>query len=290
VTLLRALLANRELTRIQLAWAGASFGNWAFSILLALYAYAHGGTEAVALAVLVRMVPSGFVAPYTAMLADRHSRRSILLWSSVLRAAILLCAAVAAGAGAPLGVVLVFGVAYTIVYTAHVPAQAGLMPLLARTPAELAAANVFWSVIDYAGYLLGGLAAGALVALAGLGTGFAVCAAACAAAALCCATLPHDARPPALPDAPDGLAELADGLRTVARHPQIRLLQIAYAGKGVVEGASSSASGRAGRGGSTPRGVSAASRAAPRRWRCSAAGAWPRASSSGSPPPASASR
>jgi hypothetical protein len=53
VTLLRAPIANRDLTRIQLTW----------------------------------MVPSGFAAPYTAMLADRHSRRAILLWSSALRAA-----------------------------------------------------------------------------------------------------------------------------------------------------------------------------------------------------------
>jgi MFS family permease len=237
VSLLRSLLANRDLTRVELAWATAALGNYAFSILLALYAYRHGGTGAVALAVLVRMVPSGIAAPYTAMLADRHSRRAILLWSSLLRAAILLGAAIAAGAGAPLGVLLTFGVAYTIVYTAHLPAQVALMPLLSRSPAELAAANVFWSVIDYAGYLLGGLAAGALVATAGLGTGIAVCAAACAASALFCLPLPHDARPPALEEERSGLSELADGLRAVARDAQIRVLQIAYLIKGVVEGA-----------------------------------------------------
>jgi MFS family permease len=237
VALLRTLLGNRDLTRVELAWAASSLGNWAFSILLALYAYREGGTEAVALAVIVRMLPAALAAPYAAMLADRHSRRAILLWSGVIRAAILAGAAVAAGAGAPLAVTLGFGVAYTIISTAHLPAQAALMPVLARTPTELAAANVFWSAIDYAGYLLGSLAAGALVAVAGLGTGFAVCAAAFALMAVFCAGLPRDTRPPALPDAPDGLAELAHGLRTVARDQKIRVLQLAYGVKGLIEGA-----------------------------------------------------
>ena len=237
MSLLRTLLRNRDLTRISLAWAASSLGNWAFSILLALYAYRQGGTDAVALTLVVRMLPSGVAAPYTAMLADRHSRRAVLVWSATLRAVVLLGAAAAAAAGAPLGVVLAFAVAYTIVYTAHLPAQAALMPLLSRTPAELAAANVCWSAIDYAGFLLGSLLAGALVALAGVGTGFAVCAVAFAATALACRGLPHDARPPGLAEEPDGFGELADGLRTVARQPQIRVLQIAYAVKGVIEGA-----------------------------------------------------
>ena len=76
--LLRTLVANRDLVRVELAWAAASLGNWAFSILLALYAYREGGAGAVAVALVVRMVPAGLAAPYAAMLADRHSRRWLL--------------------------------------------------------------------------------------------------------------------------------------------------------------------------------------------------------------------
>lgn len=74
--LLRAALANRQIARLEAAWAAASLGTWAFSILFALYAYGKGGAGAVGLAVLVRMLPSAFAAPYTALLADRRSRRS----------------------------------------------------------------------------------------------------------------------------------------------------------------------------------------------------------------------
>ncbi len=78
---LRAVLANRELHRVEATWAAASLGNWAFAILLALYAYRQGGTGAVATALVVRMLPA-VAAPYAAVLADPHSRRSILLCSS----------------------------------------------------------------------------------------------------------------------------------------------------------------------------------------------------------------
>jgi MFS family permease len=236
MALLRTALANRDLTRLEVAWAAATLGNWAFSILLALYAYRQGGTGAVALALVVRMVPSALAAPYTAMLVDRHSRRSILVWTSVIRAASLAGAAAAAAAGAPLGVVLVFAVAFTIANTAHRPAQGALMPQLARTPAELAAANVCWTAIDYAGFLLGSVLAGVLAGLIELDLAFAVCAVAFVLTTLVVAGLPADRRPPPLEEEAGGLAELAEGLRTVREHPEIRLLVGLYAVDSLAQG------------------------------------------------------
>ena len=70
------------------------------------------------------MLPAGLGAPYAATLADRHSRRSVLLWSAALRTAALLGAA-AAAAGAPLGVLLVFATLFTVAHTAHRPGAGG---------------------------------------------------------------------------------------------------------------------------------------------------------------------
>jgi hypothetical protein len=236
VKLLRAVLANRALARLELAWAAATLGNWAFSIVLAVYAYRQGGTGAVALALVVRMLPSAAAAPYAAMLVDRHSRRAVLQWASVVRAAALVGAAVAVAAGAPFGVVLVFAAVFTIVNTAHRPAQAGLMPRLARTPTELGAANACWSAIDYVGFLLGGLAAGALVGLTGVDVAFGACAATLAVTALLVRTLPADPRPPPLEGQAGGLTELSQGLRTVLEHAEIRLLTGVYAVTALVQG------------------------------------------------------
>ena len=234
--LLRTTLGNRDLTRIELAWAAATLGNWAFSILLALYAYRQGGTGAVALALVVRMLPSGLAAPYTAMLVDRHSRRATLVWTSVIRTASLAGAAAAAAAGAPLGVVLVFAAVFTIANTAHRPAQAALMPQLARTPAELAAANVCWTAIDYAGFLLGSVLAGVLAGLIELDLAFAVCAAAFVLTTLVVGGLPADRRPPPLEEDAGGLAELAEGLGTVRQDPEISLLVGLYAVDSLIQG------------------------------------------------------
>ena len=73
---LRSAIANRDLARLLGAFAASALGTWAFMIVLALYAYAEGGASAVGIAVLVRMAPSALVAPYAAMLADRHPRRA----------------------------------------------------------------------------------------------------------------------------------------------------------------------------------------------------------------------
>ena len=233
---LRAMLANRDLALVQAAWAAASLGNWAFSILLALYAYNQGGTGAVAVTLVIRMLLSGLAAPYAAVLADRHSRRSILVWSVDLRAAALLGASAAAALGAPLGVVLVFATLFTIVSTAHRPAQAALMPQLARTPAELAAANVGWSAIENGGFLLGSLLAAVLVGLTELDVGFAACAAVFAAAAVAARGLPRDVRPPPLSPQANAIADLTEGVRTVRRHPEMRLLVAVFAVVALTQG------------------------------------------------------
>ena len=236
MSLLATVVHNRNLALVGVAWAASSLGNWAFSILLAIYAYRGGGADAVALAVVVRMLPSAVAAPYAAMLADRYPRRQILLWSAVARAAMLAAAAAVAAAGAPLGVVLVAAAAFTMVNTAHRPAQAAIMPQLARTPAELAAANVGWSAIDYAGFLLGGAAAGALAATVGIDTAFLACAAAFAIVAAAVVPLPRDVRPEPLADATARIAEMAEGARAVVADAEVRVLVGIYTVNAVVQG------------------------------------------------------
>ena len=237
MSLLRTMLGNRALLRVELSWATAALGNWTFSILLALYAYAEGGTSAVAVALLVRMLPAGLAAPYAAMLADRSSRRSVLLWSAALRAAALLGAAAAAAADASPGVVLVFATLFTVANTAHRPAQAALTPQLARTPVELAAANVCWSTLEYVGFLAGSLAAGLIASLLPLDVGFAACAAALALTWLVLWPLPRDRRPAWIEEeSPGPVSELLAGARTVWGQPEIRLLVVVYAINALAQG------------------------------------------------------
>src|SRR5262245_47848287 len=94
IRLAREALATPALRRLQLAWAAASVGGWAFMVALAVDAYAVGGAAAVGLAALVRMAPAGLAAPLLGLAADRFSRRDVLLAATAARAALLGAAAV----------------------------------------------------------------------------------------------------------------------------------------------------------------------------------------------------
>ena len=72
-------LATRELRLYVLASGAMSLALWAFTVVLAITAYRAGGTAAVTLAVVARVLPGAIAGPFTALLADRHSRRAVLL-------------------------------------------------------------------------------------------------------------------------------------------------------------------------------------------------------------------
>jgi MFS family permease len=221
---LRSALANRDLARLLGAFATSALGTWAMMIALSLYAYAHGGASAVGIAVLVRMAPSALVAPYGAMLADQHSRRHVLVVGGLVRAVFAAAVAVAVAMDAPFAAVLVLAALTNIAGIAHKPAQAALIPRLARTPLELAAANVCWSTIDSIAFLGGSLLIGVLVAVAGLEVTFGALGLAFLATAVLAYALPADCALPRLAVEPTAGAELLHGFRRVGQHPELRLL------------------------------------------------------------------
>jgi Major Facilitator Superfamily len=166
-------VATPDLRRLQAAWALAAVGGWAFMVALAVHAYATGGAAAVGLAALVRMLPAGLAAPLLGLAADRWNRRNVLLAACLARAATLGVAAAAVHAGAPFGVLLVLATLFTVVATAHKPAQAALLPQLAPDPRRQAAANALWSAIDNGSFVVGAIGGGLLVATLGTPAAFA---------------------------------------------------------------------------------------------------------------------
>jgi MFS family permease len=236
---LREALATPELRRVQVAGAASSLGNWAFFIVLAIYAFEQGGAAAVGLAALARMLPAGLAAPLTSLLADRRSRRDLLLEASAARA---LAVAVIVGAvlvDASLALVLVLAAVQTIAWIAAKPAQAALLPLLARTPEQLAATNAASSAIDSAAFCAGALLGGALAAGPGVNAGFAATAGAYGLAWLILRGLPRDA--PAPHRVPRAGARQSDevlaGFRAVLADSRLRLVVGTLAITTLVEGA-----------------------------------------------------
>ena len=191
---LRTAIGNPGIRRLLLGWLAAWLSEWSLTILIALYAYSEGGTGAVGIAVLIRLLPSGLVASWVAMLADRYPRRTLLVSGVAARAVVMALMALAAAADS-FAVVLALSALLTVASTAHKPAQAALMPQLADTPAELAAGNIAWNGMDYAAFLGGSLLAGVLAGTVGTAGGFAVLVVPYAIGAVILAGLPADERP-----------------------------------------------------------------------------------------------
>jgi MFS family permease len=170
----RDVFRNPGLRRIELAWAASILGTWAYGIAVVVYAYEQGGATAVGVVGLARWVAAAIASPFAAILGDRYERRWVMAGSDIARAVLIAGAALTVFADAPPIVVYVVAGGVSVVATAFRPAEAALIPSLARTPEELTAANVAASTIESVGIFGGPAIGGLLLAAAGTGVVFLV--------------------------------------------------------------------------------------------------------------------
>ena len=187
---------NRALRQLQLAWAGSIIGTWAYAVALVVFAYSHGGASAVGLIALIRWLPAAVVSPFTAILGDRYPRVPVMLASDLLRAVGLATMAVCVLTDAPIGVVYLLAGTVAVINTAFQPAQAALLPSLAKTPEELTAANVSSSTIESLGFCVGPALGGLLLAVSSVWVVFMFTAALFLCSALMLAPLLRTTEPP----------------------------------------------------------------------------------------------
>ena len=231
------VFGNPGLRRLQFAWIGSVTGDWAYAIALAVFAYEAGGATAVGLVALLRFLPSAAVAPFAAVLADRYPRQRVMLAADAIRAVALAGAAAVALADGPAPAVYALAALVAVVSTAFQPAQAALIPTLARDPRELTAANVASSTIESVGSFLGPAIGGLLLAVTSPGVVFAATAGAFVWSALNVARIP--ASPPAREDVVEEALhrEALAGFRAIFAHPSLRLVVGLYSAQTLVAGA-----------------------------------------------------
>src|SRR5947207_1527677 len=172
VSALGVALRNGEIRRVQLAWGGAIAAEWAHFVALGVYAYEHGGTQAVGVAGLVRLLPAALIAPFAASLGDHFRRERFLLGMTLVGSGALAASAAASFAG-DRTLVFAFAAMIGVSSTLFRPALQALLPSLARTPEELIASNGTTSMVESVGTLVGPVAAGVLVSVASVGVAFA---------------------------------------------------------------------------------------------------------------------
>ena len=182
-----------------------------------VFAYEQGGTTTAGLVALAQLIPAGLCAPFAAVLADRRGPSWMLTVSYVAQAVTMGATAAALFADAEPLLVYACAAAAATSVTFTRPAQAALVPALARTPEELTAANVVSSWIESLGIFLAPAAAGVLLGVSGPGTVFAVMAATAALGGLLTIGLPGPAGAPAA----SPVEETVAGFRLAGARPAL---------------------------------------------------------------------
>jgi MFS family permease len=235
---LREVYRNPGLRRLQLAWAGSIMGSWAYSVALALYAYRAGGASAVGLVGLIRWLPAAVASPLAAVLGDRYPRVPIMLGADLLRAAALGGMAAFVLLHAPVGAVYTLAASVAVLSTAFQPAQAALLPALARSPEELTAANVSSSTLEGLGFCVGPALGGVLLTFSPIWVVFAVTAAFFVWSALqLSALLSIHEPPPQRVERPGIVNEAAAGFRAIAHDRRLQLVIGLFSAQTLVNGA-----------------------------------------------------
>lgn len=229
---------NPNLRRAQLSFLGAWTAEWAFTVALGVVAYNDGGTIALGLVGLLRMVPSALLAPLLSPFADRGRRERVLVVVCTLRGAATGLAAVTIALSGPVVVVYALAVLSTIAATLFRPAHSALLPTLCRTGHELASANVVRGMLDSVATLAGPLLAAVLLAVSDASVVFAVATAASFWAGFLLLRVQYEASPrPASPSRPALMREAVEGVRAVTRSGDLMLILGLAAAQALTRGA-----------------------------------------------------
>jgi len=242
---------NRNFRTLYAANAVSQLGDWfnvvaLFSLLLEL----TGKGEAVAFALLTRFVPMFLAGPAAGVVADRLSRRAIMIVSDVLRAGLVLCLLFIRR---PEQAWIAYAVvaAHSLVSAFFEPAQQAMLPNLvteADYPLAATLENSLWAATLAVGSALGGVA----LAVVGRNLAFAADAASFLVSAALIARLPtgfanradrqalemvEEARAPGSQiENLLGVRDLREGVAYVRSHRRVRALLAVKASFGLTLG------------------------------------------------------
>ena len=232
---------NPGLRRLELAFLGSTMGHWTYVVGLSVYAYEKGGTTAVGVISVLRLLPAALASPFLATLADRYRRERVMMATDLIRAVLMALAAVVIATDGPALVVYAVVILTNLVGVAFRPAQAALLPGLARSPAELSAANVAASTLDAVSTFAGPAIGGIILALWNVQAVFGLNALWFLSSAVLLLGLraPAPAAPPldASGNRPGFFSELREGLKAVASDRNVSTVTALYTAQAFIAGA-----------------------------------------------------
>ncbi|MCS6826187.1 MAG: MFS transporter [Caldilinea sp.] len=155
------LRRNRNFRRLWLARVVSNLGDW-FNLLAsaALIAHLSGAGTAISLLFLARFVPLFVMSPFAGVLADRYERRTLLIWTDILRAVVVL-GFLLVDRPERIWLLYLLTVLQFMLSAVFTPAQQSYLPAVVDRE-DLVTANALdsftWSTMLALGALLGGAA------------------------------------------------------------------------------------------------------------------------------------
>jgi MFS family permease len=238
-SILSAVVRDRDLRRVELAFLGFNMSEVATWIAILVYAYARGGATEAGLVSVIQLAPAAVVAPFAAYAGDRFRRDRVLFVDYLVQAATLAATAGALALHLPVPAVYALAAVAASSLTFTRPAHNSLLPEVTDSPAHLTAANVVTSVAEGSGVMLGPLIGGVLLAWSGPGAVFLAFAVVTLGEALLVRRLHVDlstAAPRERITARTVWHETVDGFRVLGRAREPRLIVLVLAAGIVVFG------------------------------------------------------
>lgn len=157
------LRGNRNL---QLLFGGqvvSSFGDWLYTLALAVLAYdITGSATIVAVLTFARLLPYALLLPFSGILADRANRKALMISADLGRGACML-GLIFVGSEETLWIAFPLVFAATALSSLFKPAMSSVLPAIVGDEEDLVKANSIWSQMDALSFVLGPALGGALV-------------------------------------------------------------------------------------------------------------------------------
>ena len=143
---LRSIRAAPATRGYVAAVALLDLAQYTSGMVIWLYVFARGGTEAISLLVVTGSGTVALLAAPMGSFADRYGRGRIAAVGVLLRALALLAIALSIAAHWPVWSILALAGAEGAVYSVGTPALRALAPTLVRSPSELSSVNLLISL------------------------------------------------------------------------------------------------------------------------------------------------
>ncbi len=222
----------------SLLWSGqviSSIGDRLYQLALVKIALDLGHRTAVGMEgarlTFFGLLPGLLLAPWLGWVVDRYSRRQVMIFSDLVRAALALSFILCVGTQRPEWAVYLLVLAMGAASSLFIPARQAILPQLVR-PQDLVTANALISLVGIIAHLFGALGGGLLIAVFGTTSSFVLNSAGfIVSACLIASILPTSGRlvPETEPSMPrqTGLGAWLEGWRTLQARPMLFSLTLA---------------------------------------------------------------